>query len=144
MNTQWMPKGFSTITPNIIVDNAEQAISYLKDAFGAVENYRLTMANGSITHCELLIGNSILNLGSAMDGWPAKALTAQIFVENADEIFERAVACGAQVIMPMADMFFGSREGRVIDPCGNSWTIATLKEVVMPEEVQRRMIAAGY
>jgi PhnB protein len=144
MNTQWMPKGFSTITPNIIVDDAEQAISYLKDAFGAVENYRLTMANGSITHCELLIGNSILNLGSAMEGWPARALTAQIFVENADEIFERAVACGAQVIMPMTDMFFGSREGRITDPSGNSWTIATLKEVVTPEEIQRRMVAAGY
>jgi PhnB protein len=144
MNTQWMPKGFSTITPNIIVDDAEQAISYLKDAFGAVENYRLTMANGSITHCELLIGNSILNLGSAMEGWPTRALTAQIFVENADEVFERAVACGAQVIMPMTDMFFGSREGRITDPCGNSWTIATLKEVVPPEEIQRRMVAAGY
>jgi PhnB protein len=144
MSTDWLPKGFGTITPNIIVEDAEQAIAFLKKAFGAVENYRLTMANGLITHCELLIGDSILNLGTAMEGWPAKALTAQIFVEDADVIFERAVACGAEVVMPVTDMFFGSREGRVTDPSGNSWTIATLKEVVTPAEIQRRMAAAGY
>ena len=144
MSTQWVPKGFGTITPNIIVDDAEQAITYLKKAFGAIENYRLTMANGSIAHCELHIGNSVLNLGTAMEGWPARGLTAQIFVEDSDAVFERAVACGAQVIMPMTDMFFGSREGRVADPCGNVWTIATLKEEMAPTEMQRRMTAAGY
>ncbi len=144
MSAQWVPKGFGTITPNIIVDDAEQAITYLKKALGAIESYRLTMANGSIAHCELHIGNSVLNLGTAMEGWPARGLTAQIFVEDADAVFERAVACGAQVIMPMTDMFFGSREGRVEDPCGNVWTIATLKEEVAPTEMQRRMTAAGY
>jgi PhnB protein len=144
MSTPWLPKGFGTITPNIIVDDAEQAISYLKKALGAIENYRLTMADGSITHCELRIGDSIINLGTAMEGWPARALTAQIFVEDADALFQRAVACGAQVIMPMTDMFFGSREGRVTDPCGNVWTIATLKEELTPTEMQRRMTAAGY
>jgi PhnB protein len=144
MSTPWLPKGFGTITPNIIVDDAEQAISYFKKALGAIENYRLTMADGSITHCELRIGDSIINLGTAMEGWPARALTAQIFVEDADALFQRAVACGAQVIMPMTDMFFGSREGRVTDPCGNVWTIATLKEELTPTEMQRRMTAAGY
>jgi PhnB protein len=144
MSTKWKPKGFGTITPNIIVDDAEQAIGFLKSAFAAVENYRLTMANGSITHCEMRIGDSILNLGTAMEGWPARTLTAQIFVEDADALFDRAIACGAQVIMPMTDMFFGSREGRVTDPCGNIWTIATLKEEVTPAEIQRRMAAAGY
>jgi PhnB protein len=144
MSTPSLPKGFGTITPNIIVDDAEQAISYLKKALGAIENYRLTMADGSITHCELRIGDSIINLGTAMEGWPARALTAQIFVEDADALFQRAVACGAQVIMPMTDMFFGSREGRVTDPCGNVWTIATLKEELTPTEMQRRMTAAGY
>jgi PhnB protein len=59
-------------------------------------------------------------------------------------LFARAVAAGASVVMPMTDMFFGSREGRVSDPFGNVWTIATLKERVSPEEMQRRMAAAGY
>jgi PhnB protein len=144
MSTRWIPRGFSTITPNILVEDAEQAIAYLKKALGAVENYRLTMANGAIAHCELKIGDSILNLGTAMEGWPPRGLTAQIFVEDSDALFQRAVDCGAQVIMPMTDMFFGSREGRIADPFGNMWTIATLREEVTPAEMQRRMTAAGY
>jgi PhnB protein len=79
-----------------------------------------------------------------MDGWPARGLVAQIHVEDSDALFKRAVAAGASVVMPMTDMFFGSREGRVSDPFGNIWTIATLKEQVSPEEMQRRMAAAGY
>ena len=144
MSARWVPKGFHTITPNIVVDNAEQAVVFLKKAFGAVENYRLTMSNGKIAHCELKLGDSALNLGESMEGWPAHGLIAQIYVEDSDELFNRAVAAGAKVIMPMTDMFFGSREGRIADPFGNVWTIATLKEDVTPEEMQRRMAASGY
>jgi PhnB protein len=79
-----------------------------------------------------------------MDGWPAHGLVAQIYVEDSDELFKRAIDAGAKEIMPMADMFFGSREGRITDPFGNVWTIATLKEEVAPEEMQRRMKAQGY
>ena len=79
-----------------------------------------------------------------MDGWPAQGLVAQIYVEDSDKLFKRAVDAGAKEIMPMTDMFFGSREGGVMDPFGNVWTIATLKEEVAPEEMQRRMKAQGY
>jgi PhnB protein len=144
MNEQWMPDGFHTITPNIVVDDAEAAIEFLKTALGASERYRLTTTGGKIAHCELSLGDSIVNLGASMDGWPAHNLVAQIYVEDSDALFERAVAAGASVIMPMTDMFFGSREGRVADPFGNIWTIATLREQVSPAEMQRRMSAAGY
>jgi PhnB protein len=144
MSASWIPNGFATITPNIIVDDAEQAAAFFARAFGAQENYRLTMTNGKIAHCELRLGNSIFNLGTSTDGWPAHGLVAQIFVEDSDALFQRAVQAGATVIMPMTDMFFGSREGRVSDPFGNLWTIATLKEQVTPDEMQRRMKAAGY
>jgi PhnB protein len=144
MSESWIPKGFRTVTPNIIVDNAEDAIAFLKRALGAIEHYRLTMSDGKVTHCELELGDSIVNLGESMEGWPARGLVAQIYVENSDALFERAVAAGATVVMPMTDMFFGSREGRVADPFGNMWTIATLKEHVSPAEIQRRMAAAGY
>ena len=144
MNAPWIPEGFHTITPNIIVDDAESAVSFLKRAFGATEHYRLTMSNGKIAHCELALGNSVVNLGESMDGFPAHALVAQIYVEDSDAMFDRAVAAGASVVMPMTDMFFGSREGRVADPFGNTWTIATRTERVSPEEMQRRMSAAGY
>lgn len=143
MSARWLPKGFHTITPNIVVDDAEQAVVFLKKAFGAVENYRLTLSNGKITHCELKLGDSVLNLGESMEGWPAHGLVAQIYVEDSDELFRRAVQAGAKVIMPMTDMFFGSREGRIVDPFGNLWTIATLKEELAPDEMQRRMKANG-
>jgi PhnB protein len=144
MNEAWIPAGFHTVTPNIIVDDAEAAIAFLKRALGATESYRLRMSSGKIAHCELKLGDSVIDLGESMDGFPPSALVAQIYVEDSDALFERAVAAGAAVVMPMTDMFFGSREGRVSDPFGNVWTIATLKEHVSPQEMQRRMAAAGY
>jgi PhnB protein len=144
MSAQWLPKGFHTITPNIIVDDAEQAVAFFKRAFGASETYRLTLSSGQITHCEIRLGDSVFNLGTSMEGWPAHGLVAQIYVEDSDAMFDRAVQAGAKVIMPMTDMFFGSREGRVADPFGSVWTISTLKEEVAPAEMQRRMTAEGY
>jgi PhnB protein len=144
MNKQSVPKGFHTITPNIIVDDAEKAVAFLKKAFGVTENYRLTMANGKIAHCELKLGDSVVNIGEAMEGWPAHGLVAQIYVEDSDALFKRAIDAGAKEMMPMTDQFFGSREGRVADPFGNVWTIATLKEEVTPQEMQRRMKESGY
>ena len=144
MSIQAIPKGFHTVTPNIIADDAEKTVEFLKKALGATESYRLMAANGKITHCELRIGDSVLNLGESMEGWPARGLVAQIYVEDSDALFQQAVDAGATVIMPMTDMFFGSREGRVADPFGNVWTIATLKEKVSPEEMQRRMKELGY
>jgi PhnB protein len=143
MSTPWIPKGFHTITPNIVVDDAEEAVAFFKRAFGATETFRLTLPNGKITHCELKLGDSVLNIGESMEGWPAHGLVAQIYVENSDELFKRAINAGATEIMPMTDMFFGSREGRITDPFGSVWTIATLKEEVAPEEMQRRMKAQG-
>ena len=137
-------KGFHTITPNIIVDDAEKAVEFLKKALGATERYRLVMSNGKITHCELRIGDSVLNVGESMEGWPARGLVAQLYVDDSDALFRRAVDAGATVIMPMTDTFFGSREGRVTDSFGNVWTIASLREEVSPEEMQQRMKAQGY
>jgi PhnB protein len=136
-----IPDGFHTVTPNLVVQGVEQAVEFYKQAFGASEQFRLVMPDGKITHCELRIGDSYLNIGEAMEGWPAHPLLAQIFVEDSDTVFERAVNAGAKVIMPMTDMFFGSREGRVADSFGGTWTIATRKEIVSPEEMQRRLDA---
>jgi len=127
MSVQPIPEGFHTITPNIVVKNAEKAIDFFKRAFGADEILRLTMPDGTIVHCEVKFGDSRVNLGEPMEGWPEHTLLAQIFVEE---------------LMPMTDTFFGSREGRVVDPFGNTWTIATRKENVSPEEMQRRLNAS--
>src|SRR5580704_10642202 len=138
MTVTWLPDGFHTITPNIIAEDAEQAVDFLKRALGASERYRLTLADGSITHCELKIGDSIINLGSAMEGWPARDLIAQIFVEAPDALFEQAVRAGATSLIPRKDMFFGIRKGQVSTPLGNTCIIPTPKEPLSPEEMQRR------
>lgn len=144
MRERWIPKGFHTVTPNIIVDDAEVAIAFLEAGLGATERYRLKTPNGKIAHCELKLGDSVMTLGESMEGWPARTLVAQIFVEDSDALFERAVDAGATVLMPMTDMFFGSREGRISDPAGNVWTIATLKENLSPQEMQQRIDAQDW
>ena len=142
MSVPPIPEGFHTITPNIIINGVERAIEFYKKAFGAEERMRLTMPDGVITHCELAIGDSRLNIGEAMEGWPAHPLLAQLHVADADAVFERAVNAGATIVMPMTGMFFGSREGRVKDPFGGTWTIATRTEIVSAEEMQRRLYLA--
>lgn len=144
MSTTFLPPGFHTITANIIAEDAESTVAFLKRAFGFTESYRLKLSNGKIAHCELKLGDSVLNLGDAMDGFPPRALIAQLAVEDSDAVFKQALEAGATELMPVTDMFFGSREGRVSDPFGNIWTIATWKEAVPPEEMQRRMSALGY
>jgi PhnB protein len=134
-----IPTGFHTVTPNIVAEDGDAVIAFLKQVFGAKEALRLSMPGGKLAHCELQIGDSRINVGESMEGWPAHALIAQVFVENSDAVFKRAVEAGAKVLMPVTDMFFGSREGRVVDPFGNTWTIATLKEEVSGEEMQRRI-----
>jgi PhnB protein len=139
MTVRPVPEGFHTITPNTIVEDASKAVEFYQRAFGAEEKYRLTMPGGKVVHCELQIGDSRLNLAESMEGWPIHPLLAQIYVSDSDAVFNRAVEAGARVIMPMTDMFFGSREGRVTDPFGNTWTISTRKEDVSPQEMQRRI-----
>lgn len=141
MSVNAVPTGFHTIAPNIIVKSVDAAVSFYKRAFGAVEILRLSMADGKVVHCELKFGDSRLNLGESMEGWPEHTLLAQIFVADSDAVFAQAVKAGAEVLSPMTDMFFGSREGRVLDPFGNTWTISTHKENVSAEEMQRRLNA---
>ena len=80
MGASWAPKGFHTVTPNVIVDDAEGAIAFLKKGLDFTESYRLLLADGAITHCELRCGDSVVNLGTSMEGWPARTLVAQIWV----------------------------------------------------------------
>ena len=139
MSVNPIPTGFHTIAPNIIVKNVEAAVSFYRRAFGAEEILRLSMPDGKVVHCELKFGDSRVNLGESMEGWPEHTLLAQIFVADSDAVFAQALNAGAKVLSPMADMFFGSREGRVLDPFGSTWTISTHKEDVSVEEMQRRL-----
>ena len=141
MSANGKPQGFGTVTPNAIVNSVAKAVAFYTKVFGAEEVLRLNMPDGKVAHCELKIGDSRINLGESMEGWPEQSLLAQIFVPDSDATFALAIKEGGKELSPVKDMFFGSREGRVLDPFGNTWTISTHKKSVSPEEMQRQLTA---
>ena len=135
-----IPEGFRTITPFLNVNDCDQFISFLKQAFGAEERNRAAGPDGKIMHAEMQIGDSRLMLSDAMQHPPTQT-SIWLYVSDCDAWWKRALAAGAQVKMPMADMFWGDRWGAVTDKWGNTWSLATHKEDVPPAEMDKRMKA---
>ena len=143
-----VPEGFYTVTPQLILDNATQAIDWYKKALGAEEVARATGPDGQILHAELRIGNSRIMLNDAMGGgkgpksYGGSPMSLWIYVDDCDALFNRAVAAGGQVaggpMGRMADQFWGDRCGTFTDPQGYRWTIATRKEDLSREEMEQR------
>jgi PhnB protein len=143
-----VPEGFHTVTPQLALDNAAEAIEWYKKALGAEETHRAVGPDGKIMHAELRIGNSCIMVNDAMMGSKGpKALGGSpaslwIYVDDCDTLFNRAVAAGGQVahgaMGNMQDQFWGDRSGSVTDPHGYTWTIATHKEDLTPEEMKQR------
>ena len=146
-NAKRIPEGMHTLTPHIVCAGAAEAIDFYKKAFGATELMRMPGPDGKLMHASVKIGDSMLMLVDEMPQWGAlgpKALkgssvTLHLAVPNVDEVFAQAVAAGATVKMPVADMFWGDRYGVVTDPFGHNWAIATRIRDMTPDE----MIAAG-
>lgn len=140
-----IPKGFHTITPCLMVRGADRAIEFYKKAFGAEVLDRMTGPDGkSVLHSQLRIGDSFFFLGDEMPGTGGGAgekggtcSSLHLYVEDVDAAFNRAIAAGAQVRMPVADMFWGDRYGKVVDPFGIEWGIGTRKEELSPDEIRR-------
>ncbi|HSW51484.1 MAG TPA: VOC family protein [Bryobacteraceae bacterium] len=147
--TQAIPKGFHSITPHMIVKGAAAYIDFLKRAFGAVEDGRMPGPGGRIMHAQVQIGDSKLMFGDHFPefGGPAYAegrfpVVLHLYVPDADKTFAQALAAGCTATMPLADQFWGDRYGHVVDPFGFTWAIATHKEDLTPEEMQKRQAAA--
>jgi len=144
-----VPEGYSTMTPNLVCRNAARAIEYYKTAFGATELRRAPGPNGEILHAELQIGDSKFFLNDSMSKTPmpspgegtSNPTYIHLYVPDADKIFNRAVTAGSRVDMPLQDMFWGDRYGKLTDPYGQQWGIATHIEDVAPEEMKRRQDA---
>ena len=142
-----IPQGFRSVTPYLTLNDCARALDFYKRAFGAQEVMRMDGPGGKIGHAEIKIGDSIIMLSDEMPGSGSRSpqslggTTAGVFlyVENADAIFQRAISAGAQVESQLADMFWGDRFGRLKDPFGHSWSVATHKEDVAPAEMQKRM-----
>ena len=146
-----IPQGYHTATPYLIVNDGARAIEFYKKAFGATELFRMAGPDGKIGHAEIKIGDSPIMLADevpamghrspqSLGGSPVSIL---LYVEDVDAVFNQAVAAGAKVARPVADQFYGDRTGGVTDPFGHAWYIATHKEDVSSEELQKRAAAAG-
>jgi PhnB protein len=144
-----IPEGFHTITANLVCRNAARAIEFYKTAFGATELVRMPGPNGTIMHAELQIGDSRFFINDTMSKTPipspgegvSNPMYIHLYVPNADTLFQRAVDGGARIDMPLQDMFWGDRYGKLTDPFGQQWGIATHVEDVAPEDMKRRQEA---
>jgi PhnB protein len=143
-----VPEGYHTVTPQLTLDNAAQAIDWYKKALGAEEVSRAVGPDGKIMHADLRIGDSRIFVNDAMMGGKGpKAIGGSpaslwVYVADCDALFNRAVAAGGQVyggaMGQMQDQFWGDRSGSFVDPHGYQWTIATHKEDLTPEEMKQR------
>jgi PhnB protein len=146
-----IPEGMHTVTPHLICAGASNAIEFYKKAFGAAELSRMPGPDGKIMHASIRIGDSVIMLNEEMPDWGSlgpkslkgSPVTIHLYVENADAAFDRAVNAGAKVTMPLDDMFWGDRYGKVEDPFGHHWSIGTHVRDVSPDEMQKGMEQMG-
>lgn len=144
-----IPDGYHTVTPHLAVRDAAKAIEFYAKAFGAEELFRMPGPGGVVMHAEVRIGDSIVMLGEeapemgasspqTIGGSPVSLL---VYVKDVDASFARAGEAGCTPQMPPTDMFWGDRYGKLKDPFGHNWALATHKEDVSPEEMAKRMAA---
>src|SRR5438445_6914766 len=150
MAVKAIPDGYYTVTPYLIIKEAARAIGFYKKAFGATELMRFADPSGKVGHAEIKIGNSAIMLADehpemgyrgpeSLGGTPVSIL---LYVADVDAMFSRAIAAGAKELRPVKDQFYGDRSGTLVDPFGHGWTIATHKEDVTLEEMNKRAAAA--
>jgi uncharacterized glyoxalase superfamily protein PhnB len=144
-----IPEGFHTLTPHIVVRDATKAIEFYKKAFGAEEICRMPGPDGKIMHAELKIGDSMLMLVDELpemgcrspQTFKGTSVILHLYVQDVDVAVKKAVSAGATVTMPISDQFWGDRYGKLTDPYGHEWSMATHKEDLTPEEIGKRAAA---
>jgi PhnB protein len=145
-----VPDGYQTVTPYLCVEDADAAMAFYTKAFGAQELHRMPAPDGRVAHAEMLIGSSRVMMSDPFPEMgaipPGKTGGSPIglflYVPDVDAWFRRAIAAGAKETMPVADMFWGDRFGKLKDPFGIEWQMATHIEDVAPEEMMKRAAAA--
>ncbi|TJY65282.1 VOC family protein [Sinimarinibacterium sp. CAU 1509] len=143
----YRPEGMHTVTPHLVCAGAAAAIDFYAKAFGAEELHRLPAPDGRLMHAAVRIGDSVVMLVDEMPEHGAlgplslkgSPVTVHLYVEDVDAVVAQAVAAGATVMMPVADMFWGDRYGIVIDPFGHHWSVATHQRDLTFDDMQRAM-----
>jgi PhnB protein len=147
-NVKPIPEGYHSITPGLVLKDANKAIEFYKKAFGAEVKMNMPNPDGRCMHGELKIGDSIFFVGDEFPEFAPDnkapqsvgAVTGSLFlyVQDTDAAFKRAVDAGAKPLMPPADMFWGDRFAKVVDPFGHHWGMATHKEDLTPQQMETR------
>ena len=146
-----IPDGMHSLTPHLVCAGAADAITFYVKAFNAVEVVRLPGPQGKLMHACIQIGDSALMLVDESPEWSmlgpialkGSPVTIHLYVEDVDVVVAQAVAVGARVTMPLADMFWGDRYAQLEDPFGHLWSVATHKRDVSPEEMKQAMAKMG-
>ena len=142
-----IPEGMHSITPHLVCAGASKALDFYQKAFGATELARLPGPDGRLMHAAMKIGDSTVMLADEMPEWGSlgpKALkgspvTIHLYVEDVDALVARAVKAGAKVTMPVEEQFWGDRYGKLEDPFGHHWSVATHVRDVTAEEMKKAM-----
>src|SRR5581483_398803 len=146
-SSQPIPQGLHTVTPSLVVRGATEAIDFYKKALGAEELMRMTTPDGKIGHAELKIGDSVIfisdefpNMGvtRSPQSLGGCTTTLNLYVPDVDASFQRAISAGGKTTMPVDDMFWGDRFGTFSDPFGHHWGLATHKEDLTADEIEKR------
>jgi len=149
-NVKPIPDGYPRVTPYLCIDGASDAIEFYATVFGATERVRMPAPEGKVGHAEVQIGDSLIMLSDEFPGMGVRSpkgiggspVTMSVYVEDVDEVFDRAVQAGANALSPVEDQFYGDRSGQFEDPFGHRWSVATRVEDVPPEEIEKRAAAA--
>ncbi len=150
-SVQPIPDGYPRVTPYLYIDGAAAAIEFYTSIFGATERFRMPAPGGMIGHAELQLGDSVIMLS---DQWPdmgvfgpkavgGTPVAMSVYVEDADNVFARALAAGATALREVETQFYGDRSGQFEDPFGHRWSVASHVEDVSPEEMERRAAQAA-
>jgi PhnB protein len=144
----YIPKGYNSISPYLVVKGAAKAIEYYKKVFGAKELVRMDQPDGKVGHAELQIGDSRIMLSEenpsmgqghiSASGIGASPVSLYLYIPDVDRVIERAVDEGAKVLKPVQDQFYGDRTGFIQDPFGHLWGVATHIEDVAPKDLAER------
>ena len=143
MTVKAIPEGYHTVTPFLLTSDPKTVLDFAKQAFGATETERHDDSEGNIRHAAIRIGDSMVMLGPASEQHKAMPAMLHLYVPDVDAAYARAIEAGGKSLREPTDEFYGDRSCGVEDPAGNHWWIATHIEDVPPEELERRMAAAG-
>jgi PhnB protein len=140
-----VPEGFHTVTPHLVIKGAAEAIEFYKKAFDAEEISKLPGPDGRLMHGAVKIGDSIVFLVDEAPEWGSRGpqslggtpVGIHLYVKDVDAVFERAVAAGVTVKMPVENMFWGDRYGVVTDPFGHNWSLASRREDLTPDQIAK-------